>query len=474
MLTIRTIATRFPNLLKICSRSISSAKGLLEHVREKHGFEQYDDQQSKFMQIYERVHHSLEPLLESDSKYLAAFDYLSHPEQSHRFRVAWMDDNQQVQINTGWRVQWSSALGPYKGGLRFHKTVTEDTLKFLAFEQVFKNALTTLPMGGAKGGSDFDPTGRSDEEIMRFCQSFMTALFRHIGPDLDVPAGDINVGGREIGYLFGQYKKLSNSFTGVITGKGKSFGGSELRPEATGYGLMWYTVEMLKNLETTFEGKRCLVSGSGNVAQYSVDWLIDAGAKPLTFSDSTGGIYEPDGFTREQWAWIMELKNVREGRIHEYLEYSDTAIDLPSPQDVWKIEADFAFPCACENEIDGSDAQNLVDGGVYLVAEGANMPCNDDAIDIFYKNEICYATGKASNAGGVACSGLEMSQNSQRFYWTREEVSNKLEGIMQNVYQSCYQTSLDHDFIQDGDLYQGANVAAFLKIADAVEAQGCI
>jgi glutamate dehydrogenase (NADP+) len=371
----------------------------------------------------------------------------------------------------------NSAIGPYKGGLRFHPSVNLGILKFLAFEQVFKNSLTTLPMGGGKGGSDFDPKGKSDNEVMRFCQSFMTELSRHIGPDTDVPAGDIGVGGREIGFLFGQYKRLRNEFAGVLTGKGLSWGGSLIRPEATGYGCVYFADEMLKSRKDTLEGKLCLVSGSGNVSQYTVEKLLDFGAKPVTFSDSDGVVYDPDGIDREKLAWVMDLKNVRRGRIRDYTDQYKKAIFMPSDvklgyNPLWNIKADCAFPSATQNEINAKDASNLINNGCKLVAEGANMPSTLEATKLFLEAGLLYGPAKAANAGGVATSGLEMSQNSMRLTWTREEVDDRLHKIMIAIHKNCYETA--EMYGTPGNLVNGANIGGFLKVANAMLDQGLV
>jgi len=393
------------------------------------------------------------------------------------FRVPWVDDQGAVQVNRGFRIEMNSAIGPYKGGLRFHPSVNLGILKFLAFEQVFKNSLTTLPMGGGKGGSDFDPKGKSDNEVMRFCQSFMTELQRHIGPNTDVPAGDIGVGGREIGYLFGQYKRLRNEFTGVLTGKGLNWGGSLIRPEATGYGCVYFAEEMLKSRKDKLEGKLCLVSGSGNVSQYTIEKLLDLGAKPLTVSDSNGVIYDPDGIDREKLAYILELKNVKRGRIRDYSDRYKKAIFMPTDvklehNPLWNIKADCAFPSATQNEIAARDAANLLKNGIKLVAEGANMPSTLEATKLFLEARILYAPAKAANAGGVATSGLEMAQNSARLSWTREEVDDRLHKIMISIHGNCYETA--EKYGTPGNLVNGANIAGFLKVADAMLDQGLV
>lgn len=392
------------------------------------------------------------------------------PDRIISFRVTWVDDAGNVQTNMGYRIQHNNAIGPYKGGIRFHSSVTPSVLKFLAFEQTFKNALTTLPMGGAKGGSDFNPHGKSDAEVMRFCQAFMNELYRHIGPDEDVPAGDIGVGGREVGYLFGQYKKLTHQFVGVLTGKGLEFGGSLIRPEATGYGNVYFLENMLKTRGIELKGKHVLVSGSGNVAQYTVEKLIQLGAIPVTLSDSNGYIYDPDGIDEEKLAFVMELKNVKRGRIREYAEkYGVKYVENARP---WGEKADIALPSATQDEIEEADAKKLVANGVIAVSEGANMPSTPEAIKIFQEAGLLYAPGKAANAGGVAVSGLEMSQNSERLSWTREEVDNRLKGIMNNIHENCVKYGTQPDgYI---NYVRGANVAGFLKVAKAMMAQGIV
>jgi glutamate dehydrogenase (NADP+) len=404
-------------------------------------------------------------------------DRIVEPERVLMFRVPWIDDQGGVQVNRGFRIEMNSAIGPYKGGLRFHPSVNLGILKFLAFEQVFKNSLTTLPMGGGKGGSDFDPKGKSDNEVMRFCQSFMTELQRHIGPNTDVPAGDIGVGGREIGYLFGQYKRLRNEFTGVLTGKGLNWGGSLIRPEATGYGCVYFAEEMLKSRKDSLDGKLCLVSGSGNVSQYTIEKLLDLGAKPLTVSDSNGVIYDPDGIDREKLAYVLELKNVRRGRIRDYSDRYKKAIFMPTDvklehNPLWNIKADCAFPSATQNEITTKDAANLLKNGIKLVAEGANMPSTLEATKMFLDAKILYGPAKAANAGGVATSGLEMSQNSARISWTREEVDAKLHKIMISIHRNCYETA--EKYGTPGNLVNGANIAGFMKVADAMLDQGLV
>jgi len=433
----------------------------------------------EFHQAVREVFDSLRLVLAKHPEYQSnrILDRVVEPERVLMFRVPWVDDQGAVQVNRGFRIEMNSAIGPYKGGLRFHPSVNLGILKFLAFEQVFKNSLTTLPMGGGKGGSDFDPKGKSDNEVMRFCQSFMTELQRHIGPDTDVPAGDIGVGGREIGYLFGQYKRLRNEFTGVLTGKGLNWGGSLIRPEATGYGCVYFAEEMLKTRKETLEGKLCLVSGSGNVSQYTVEKLLQLGAKPVTVSDSDGAIYDPDGINAEKLAWIMELKNTKRGRIREYADQYKKAIFMPTDlklgyNPLWNIKADCAFPSATQNEINAKDATNLINNGVKVVAEGANMPSTLDATKLFLEAKVLYGPAKAANAGGVATSGLEMSQNSARLSWTREEVDHKLHNIMKAIHKTCFETA--ETYGTPGNLVNGANIGGFLKVANAMLDQGLV
>ncbi len=426
----------------------------------------------EFHQAVKEVLDSLGPVLEKHPEYVDAkiLERIVEPERQIMFRVPWQDDKGNVQINRGFRFEFNSALGPYKGGLRFHPTVTAGILKFLAFEQIFKNSLTTLPMGGGKGGSDFDPKGKSDNEVMRFCQSFMTELFRHIGPDTDVPAGDIGVGGREIGFMFGQYKRLRNEFTGVLTGKALNWGGSLIRPEATGYGCVYLAEEMLKTRGETFEGKVCTISGSGNVAQYTVEKLNQLGAKAVSLSDSNGTIYDPDGIDDEKLAFVLDLKNARRGRIKEYAE--KFGVEYLEGKRPWGIKCDCAFPSATQNEIDGEDAKTLLKNGCILVAEGANMPSTPEAIEQFLNHKILYGPGKAANAGGVATSGLEMSQNSQRLSWTRQEVDQQLQTIMISIHKQCFEAAQEYG--QPGNLVMGANIAGFVKVADAMLDQGLV
>ncbi|MFH1144196.1 MAG: NADP-specific glutamate dehydrogenase [Candidatus Eisenbacteria bacterium] len=451
----------------------TSIAGFMEQVVAKNPVEK------EFHQAVQEVVESLWPVLEKRPEYrrMKILERIVEPERVILFRVPWVDDRGEVQVNRGFRIEMNSAIGPYKGGLRFHPSVNLGILKFLAFEQVFKNSLTTLPMGGGKGGSDFDPKGKSDLEVMRFCQSFMSELFRHIGPDTDVPAGDIGVGGREIGYLFGQYKRLRNEFTGVLTGKGLNWGGSLIRPEATGYGSVYFAAEMLGTRNETLKGKTCLVSGSGNVAQYTVEKLLQLGAKPVTLSDSAGYIYDEAGITAEKLAFILELKNIRRGRIKEYADKFKGAVYTPvDPKldynPLWNHKAQCAFPSATQNEINAKDAQNLVKNGAYVVSEGANMPTTPDGVEVFLEKKILYGPGKAANAGGVATSGLEMSQNSMRLAWTREEVDSRLHGIMKRIHQACYETA--KEFGTPGNYVNGANIAGFLKVADAMIDHGVV
>ncbi|HKF41886.1 MAG TPA: NADP-specific glutamate dehydrogenase [Thermoanaerobaculia bacterium] len=433
----------------------------------------------EFHQAVLEVVESLEPVLERRPEYRSAriLERMVEPERVVMFRVPWQDDQGRVQINRGFRIQMNSAIGPYKGGLRFHPSVNLGILKFLAFEQVLKNSLTTLPMGGGKGGSDFDPKGKSDNEVMRFCQSFMTELFRHVGPDTDVPAGDIGVGGREIGYLFGQYKRLRNEFTGVLTGKGLNWGGSLIRPEATGYGAVYFAAEMLATRNETLEGKTCLVSGSGNVSQYTVEKLNQLGAKVVTLSDSDGYIYDEAGISPEKLKFVFELKNVRRGRIREYADKFRGAVYTPidpmlDHNPLWDHKAHCAFPSATQNEINGKDAANLLKNGVYVVSEGANMPTTLAGVHLFLEAGILYGPGKAANAGGVATSGLEMSQNSMRISWSREEVDERLCRIMKEIHRNCRETA--DAFDTPGNYVNGANIAGFLKVADAMMDQGLV
>ena len=439
-----------------------------------------DPDQPEFHQAVWEVLESLEPVLERHPEFVEAgiVERIVEPERLIHFRVPWVDDNGVTHTNRGFRIQFNSAIGPYKGGLRFHPSVNASILKFLAFEQVFKNSLTTLPMGGGKGGSDFNPKGKSDAEVMRFCQSFMMELWRHIGHNCDVPAGDIGVGGREIGYMFGMYKKLQNDFqAGVLTGKGISYGGSLIRPEATGYGLVYFAREMLGAQGKSFEGATVSISGSGNVAQFACEKVLDLGGKPVTMSDSSGWIHDPAGIDREKLAWIMDLKNNRRGRISEYAAHYDgvtftESAPEPALNGLWGVNVDVALPCATQNELNGEEAKMLVANKVIAVAEGANMPCTPEAVAVFQEGGVLFAPGKASNAGGVATSGLEMSQNSLRLSWTREEVDKRLDDIMVSIHEQAYSTAKEYG--RDGDYVFGANVAGFLKVAEAMMAQGVI
>ncbi len=426
----------------------------------------------EFHQAVREVVESLEAFIQDNPKYgkHKILERMVEPERVIMFRVPWIDDKGEIQINRGFRIQMNSAIGPYKGGLRFHPSVNLGILKFLAFEQVFKNSLTTLPMGGSKGGSDFDPKGKSDNEVMKFCQSFMTELFRHVGPDTDVPAGDIGVGGREIGFLFGQYKRLRNEFTGVLTGKGLPWGGSLIRPEATGYGATYFAEEMLATRGQSLKGKTVVISGSGNVAQYAVEKVTQLGGKVVTLSDSNGSIHDPDGITAEKLAFVMDLKNVKRGRIKEYADkFKCQYLGGKTP---WQVKCDAAFPCATQNELGKADAEALVKNGCICVAEGANMPSTPDAVEVFLAAKILFAPGKAANAGGVATSGLEMSQNSMRLSWSREEVNAKLHGIMKSIHEACAKYGKEKDgFV---NYIKGANIAGFVKVADAMIDQGLV
>ena len=426
----------------------------------------------EFHQAVMEVAESLIPFIEENPRYKHAkiLERIAEPERVIIFRVPWMNDKGEVEVNRGFRIEMNSAIGPYKGGLRFHPTVNLGILKFLAFEQVFKNSLTTLPMGGGKGGSDFDPKGKSDNEVMRFCQSFMTELNRHIGPNTDVPAGDIGVGGREIGFLFGQYKRIKNEFTGVLTGKGIEWGGSLIRPEATGYGAVYFAEEMLKTKGDSLKGKICIVSGSGNVAQFTTQKINDLGGKVVTLSDSAGFIYDPNGIDTEKLDYVMDLKNNRRGRIHEYAE--KFGVEYFDGERPWKIKGQAAFPSATENEINGEDAKMLISNGCFVVSEGANMPSTPEAIEVYLENKILYGPGKAANAGGVAVSGLEMTQNSMRLPWTREEVDSRLHEIMKNIHA----TAMKYGKEEGGyvNYVNGANIGGFVKVADAMLAQGVV
>jgi glutamate dehydrogenase (NADP+) len=444
-----------------------SIKDFIAYVESK------NPNEPEFIQAVTEVAETVIPFIEENEKYQnkMLLERMVEPERTIMFRVPWQDDQGNTQINRGYRVEFNSAIGPYKGGLRFHPSVNLSILKFLGFEQVFKNSLTTLPMGGGKGGSDFNPKGKSDSEVMRFCQSFMSELQRHIGPNTDVPAGDIGVGGREIGFLFGQYKRLRNEFTGVLTGKGLEYGGSLIRPEATGYGTVYFAQSMLETKGQNFKGKTVVISGSGNVAQFAAEKAMQFGGKVVTLSDSAGFIYDKEGLSEEKLAYVMELKNVKRGRIKEYAEKYPTAKYTEGARP-WGIECDVALPCATQNELNKEEAQTLVDQGCICVAEGANMPSTPEAIEVFQKSKILYAPGKASNAGGVATSGLEMSQNSLRLNWSSQEVDQKLHGIMDNIHSACVKYGKDGD--GHVDYVKGANVAGFVKIADAMLAQGVV
>ena len=434
--------------------------------------EKRNSHEPEFMQAVKEVAEDLIPYIIKQDIYHGKniLMRMCEPERVLMFRVNWVDDNGEIRVNRGYRIEMNSAIGPYKGGLRFHPSVNLSILKFLAFEQVFKNSLTTLPMGGGKGGSDFDPKNKSDSEVMRFCQSFMTELFRHIGPNTDIPAGDIGVGGREIGYMFGQYKRLKNEFTGVLTGKGVSWGGSLIRPEATGYGTVYFAEDMLNYEGNSLKGKTVTISGAGNVAQYAAEKCLHLGAKVLTMSDSNGFIFDKDGINEDKLKHIMFLKNVKRSRISEYLKKYPNASYVKDKKP-WSIKCDVALPCATQNELDHLDAKNLISNGCYCVAEGANMPCTNKAISEFKQNKILYAPGKASNAGGVAVSWFEMAQNSLRYSWSREEVDEKLKQIMINIHRSCLEFGKEKDYINYG---KGANISSFIKVADAMLAQGVV
>jgi len=443
-----------------------SLKDFLTYVKEK------NPTQPEFHQAVEEVITSVWPLIEKNPKYQFAniLERIVEPERIVMFRVTWVNDKGEVKVNKGYRIQMNSAIGPYKGGLRFHPSVTLSVLKFLAFEQVFKNSLTTLPLGGSKGGSDFDPKGKSDAELMRFCQNFMLELYRHVGPDTDVPAGDIGVGGREIGYMFGMYKKIRNEFTGVLTGKGLSWGGSLIRPEATGYGLIYFAEEMLKMRNESFDGKTIAISGSGNVAQYAVEKVTELGGKVVTLSDSDGTIFDSEGISGGKLAYIMDLKNNQRGRIKAYVAKYKTAEYLEGKRP-WEIECDIALPCATQNELCGQDAKTLVSNDCICVCEGANMPTEPQGVKTFLENEVLYGQGKAANAGGVAISGLEMSQNNMRLLWTREEVDLRLRQIMKSIHETCVKYGKEGDSI---NYVKGANIGGFLKVADAMVEQGVV
>jgi len=442
-------------------------EAFMEEIRSRNGHE------PEFLQAVQEVAETTIPYISKNKIYNGKNILLRmvEPERLISFRVSWVDDKGEIHVNRGYRVQMNSAIGPYKGGLRFHPSVNASILKFLAFEQVFKNSLTTLPMGGGKGGSDFDPKGKSDDEVMRFCHSFMPELCRHIGPNTDVPAGDIGVGAREIGYLFGMYKKIRNEFTGVLTGKGLSWGGSKIRPEATGYGTVYFAENMLKTRNESIEGKNVVISGSGNVAQYAAEKVLHLGGKVLTMSDSGGYVYDKDGIDEEKLKWIMDLKNERRGRISEYADKFSSAT-YHKGETPWNVPCDMALPCATQNELDGQDAKNLINNGCLCVAEGANMPSTPEAIHAFGDAKLLFAPGKASNAGGVATSGLEMSQNSLRISWTREEVDQRLRAIMEDIHDSCIEYGMESEGYCN--YVKGANIAGFVKVADAMLAQGVI
>ena len=442
-------------------------ESFMSRVKEKNGHE------PEFIQAVQEVAETVIPFIEANPKYKVAkiLDRIVEPERTIIFRVPWLDDQGNIQVNRGYRVEFNSAIGPYKGGLRFHPSVNLSILKFLGFEQIFKNSLTTLPMGGGKGGSDFDPKGKSDNEVMKFCQSFMTELARHIGADTDVPAGDIGVGGREIGYMFGQYKRLRNEFTGVLTGKARNWGGSLIRPEATGYGTVYFAKEMLSTKNDSFQGKIVAVSGSGNVAQYACEKATQLGATVVTLSDSEGYIYDAEGIDAEKLAWVMELKNVKRGRISEYTAKFPNAKFVAGKRP-WEVKVDIALPCATQNELNGEEAKMLISNGVKCVAEGANMPSTPEAIIAFQNSGVLFSPGKASNAGGVATSGLEMSQNSLRLSWSREEVDQRLHGIMVSIHEACVKYGKNDD--GSIDYVKGANVAGFVKVADSMIDQGLV
>lgn len=445
----------------------SEIEAFMERVSAKNSHE------PEFLQAVQEVAEAVIPFIEANPKYKKAriLDRIVEPERTIMFRVPWLDDEGNVQVNRGYRVEFNSAIGPYKGGLRFHPSVNLSILKFLGFEQIFKNSLTTLPLGGGKGGSDFDPKGKSDNEVMKFCQSFMSELSRHIGADTDVPAGDIGVGGREIGYMFGQYKRIRNEFTGVLTGKGRNWGGSLIRPEATGYGTVYFAKEMLGTKNESFQGKTVAISGSGNVAQYACEKATELGGKVVTLSDSKGYIYDADGIDADKLAYVMDLKNVQRGRISEYVKKYPSAVFVEGKRP-WEKDVDIALPCATQNELNGEEAKSLTSNGVICVAEGANMPCTPEAIEEFHNSKVLFAPGKASNAGGVATSGLEMSQNSLRMSWTSKEVDEKLHAIMVSIHEAC----VAYGRLEDGsiDYVKGANIAGFVKVADSMIDQGVV
>jgi glutamate dehydrogenase (NADP+) len=465
------IGSLYLNVLAVAKEAIMN--DILQLIKDR------DPNEKEFHQAVSEIIESIRPVLDQNPEYRSAsiLERLVEPERVILFRVPWVDDQGKIQVNRGFRVEMNSAIGPYKGGLRFHPSVNLGILKFLAFEQVFKNALTTLPMGGGKGGSDFDPKGKSDMEVMRFCQSFMAELYRHIGPNTDVPAGDIGVGAREIGYLFGMYKKLRNEFSGVLTGKSLNWGGSLIRPEATGYGAVYFAAEMLNTRNDTLKDKTCLVSGSGNVAQYTIEKLLDVGAKVITFSDSSGYIFDGAGVGRNKLAHLKLIKNIRRGRVKEYASKYKEAVYTPvdvalDHNPLWAHKANCAFPCATQNEINAKDAQNLINSGVTLVSEGANMPATPEGIDIFMGHKILYGPGKAANAGGVSVSGLEMTQNSMRLNWTKQEVDNRLQIIMKSIHQTCLAAAKQYGM--PGNYEAGANIAGFTKVVDAMLDQGVV
>jgi glutamate dehydrogenase (NADP+) len=450
---------------------VSYVNELIDGVRAK------NPNEPEFLQAIKEVIETLGPVLERHPEYIHSriVERLTEPDRQFLFRVAWTDDSGQTQVNRGFRVEFNNAIGPYKGGLRFHPSVNLSIVKFLGFEQIFKNALTTTPIGGGKGGADFDPKGRSDGEVMRFCQAFMSELYRYIGPNIDVPAGDIGVGAREVGYLFGQYKRLTTRFEGVLTGKGIKWGGSLIRPEATGYGAVYFAQEMLKTRKTNFEGKHVVVSGAGNVAQFAAEKATELGAKVVTLSDSGGFILDESGITPEKLAWVMALKNERRGRLSEYVDVYPEGIYTPADlslgyNPIWDVKCDVALPCATQNEINEKDARNLHSGGCICVSEGANMPSSPEAVEVFLSNSMLYGPGKAANAGGVATSALEMSQNSMRMSWTREEVDNRLKAIMISLHKNCYETASAYG--NPDNLVMGANIVGFSKVADAMLEQG--
>jgi len=469
--SVRTVANTAPFVApSIFNGGANIANGQAGYDTLMRMCKRHSEFEPEFYQAVQEVCEDLIPIFDRDKFYMPLFRYIMEPERVIKFKVPWVDDGGNTRVNRGYRVQFNSALGPYKGGLRFHPTVNESVIKFLGFEQIFKNSLTTLSLGGGKGGSDFNPKGKSEAEVARFCQSFMTELHHYIGPRQDVPAGDIGVGGREIGYMYGQYKRMTRRFEGVLTGKGDGWGGSEIRPEATGYGCVFYAAEALADLEgENLEGKRCAISGAGNVAQYTAEKLLQLGAKPMTFSDSSGFIHEPEGFSEEQVATLMTIKNTGRGRVADYLDHSRTAT-FHEGKRPWVVPCDLAFPSATQNEIDGDDAAHLAAGGCRGVFEGANMPCTPEAVESFRKAGVIFGPGKAANAGGVAVSGLEMSQNSQMMNWDRDTVEAKLKGIMRSIYTTSSATAREYG--RDRDLKFGANAAGFKKVANALRSHG--